>query len=554
MISRLIIENYALIDKSEVEFRNGFTVITGETGAGKSIMLDALQLLMGSRADTKAMADKSRKTIIEGYFSNPEKKIKNIFDKEGIEWDEKNLLLRREILPSGKSRGFVNDTPVTLSLLSTISNGLIDIHSQHSNRSLSDNTQQLHLLDIFGGNQIELKEYQETFRNYVALRSKIKKAKEIRETLRENKEFIVFRLEQLEKLKPKSGELANLEKEYELLSSADRIKTELSEAYEAIDSDRFSVMKQLNIASSCLENIDLSLLQNENENLIDRISSLKIELKDIADTIRNYLEIVVSDPERLEKIRMRIDRLYEAMRRFKVKDEAELVELYTKLKADLKTINLGEEDIPGMEKELKVLAPLLKEKAEILTETRIKAGVKFSNLLMEKIRPLGLPNVNFEVEINKVKLSIEGQDQIIFKCSFNKNHKIEPIAEIASGGEISRVMLGIKAIMAEKMNLPTVIFDEIDSGVSGEIAHKMGKMMKDMSANMQVITVTHLPQVASAGINHFKVFKKDEGERTVSHIKPLNNEERVWEIAGMLSGTEINEAAFENARILLEKD
>ena len=552
MIEKLTIDNYALIDKSIIDFHKGFTVITGETGAGKSIMLDALSLLMGARADSKAMGNKERKMVVEAIFSSPDPSIEKICDENGIEWDPSELILRREISTSGKSRGFVNDTPVNLAILASISESLLDIHSQHSNSLLNKPLEQLAIIDAFGGTQPLLDNYRNTFKQYVSLRNKIKKIKEAIAKGKENKEFITFRLEQLDKLKPRRGELAVLEKESELLGDAEKIKTDLTEAHSLIGGSSNSALRLLQSASAVLDIIDFDLLdQNGNDNLGERVNSIKIELRDIADTLEAYAERIDLDPSRFEKVQNRIESLYEVMKRFKVKDEEELVCLHEQLKEELASISGDKNDLPDLELKLKDLAKTLKEEADLLTEARIKSAEKFSETIIEKIKPLGLPNVKFRIDIQKGKMSNEGQDIVTFLCSFNKNHPMQPISEIASGGEIARVMLGIKSVMAETMNLPTIIFDEIDTGVSGEIAHKMGKLMREMSKTIQVMAVTHLPQVAASGNSHLKVYKADEEEKTISHIKSLTEEERVKEIAGMLSGTSINDIALENARILL---
>lgn len=554
MISRLSIDNYALIDKSVVDFKEGFTVITGETGAGKSIMLDALSLLMGARADTKSVADKERKMVVEAVFMKPAQSIEKICEENDIDWEPEELILRREISTTGKSRGFVNDSPVNLSVLGTIAGGLLDIHSQHSNSLLNKPHEQLAIIDSFGKTDNLQKEYRQIFQKYVGLRNRIKTIKEALEKGKENKEYLTFRLEQLDKLKPKSGELNSLEKEAELLGDADRIKSNLYEAQEEIGGSGNSALKLLQNATAAVERIDFSLFHSSGEadDIAERLNSIKIELRDMADTLESYGDKITSDPMRLEKVQARIESLYEAMKRFKVKDEEELVALHKSLREELSSITEGNNELPELERELKENARLLKEKADNLTESRKISAEKFSESIMEKIKPLGLPNIKFEVDIQKGKMSAEGQDIVTFMCSFNKNHSLQPISEIASGGEISRVMLGIKSIMAESMQMPTIIFDEIDTGVSGEIAHKMGKMMHDISRNIQVMAVTHLPQVAATGDSHLKVYKTDENERTVSHIKNLSNEERVKEIAGMLSGTAINEIAIENARTLLQ--
>lgn len=554
MLSRLSIDNYALIEKSVIDFPEGFTVITGETGAGKSIMLDALGLLMGARADIKAMGDKTRKTTVESIFLSPDPGLKEIFEQYGIDWDENELILRRDIAPSGKSRGFVNDTPVTLNVLGEISNNLLDIHSQHSNSLLNKPEEQLAIIDSFGKTGPLLEKYKEVFKNYVSLRNKIKAIKENIEKGKENREFIQFRLEQLDKIKPKRGELSVLEREFEILGDADRIKTGLEEVNQLIEGRGDSVLRQLQDVSQVLDSFDLDLFDPDNkDNLRERLANIKVELRDIADTMEAYSEKITSDPERLEKVQARIELLEETMKRFKVKDEESLVALHEQLRQELADITEDKNDLPKLESKLKELAHTLKESANTLTQERTKASEELAALIENTIRPLGMPNIKFKVELEKGKMSPTGQDEVIFMCSFNKNHPMQPISKIASGGEISRVMLGIKYVMAKNMSLPTIIFDEIDTGVSGEIAHRMGQLMREMSESMQVMAVTHLPQVAANGDTHLKVYKDDQKEKTVSHIKLLDAEERVKEIAGMLSGTTINEIALENARMLLKK-
>lgn len=555
MLSKLTIDNYALIDKSEIDFPSGFTVITGETGSGKSIMLDALSLLTGARADSKSLGNKERKMVVEAIFSNPPEKIKSILEEQQIDWDPEQLIIRREISKSGKSRGYINDDPVNLTVLSSVASNLIDIHSQHNNSLLNKPQEQLNIIDAYGNTIHILEDYRKSFKEYVSLRNRLKKIKEGIAQGKENKEFILFRLEQLDKLKPKRGELFQLEKESELLGDADKIKSEIAESVNILEGGAHSVMKLLQTLSSIVDNIDFSLFDpKEEDQIAERLSEIKIELRDISDTLQNYSEGVSVDPVRYEKVTTRIEAINEAMRRFKVKSEDELVELHEKLKEELSLMSEDMSNIPEMESKLKNLAKILKEKADQLSELRTIAAENFSSIIAKKIMPLGMPNIRFEAMVEKGRMTPDGQDLVTFYCSFNKNHPMQPISEIASGGEISRVMLGIKSVMSEVMNMPTVIFDEIDTGVSGEIAHKMGKMMKSMSGNgKQVFSVTHLPQVAVSGDYHLKVQKHDEEGKTISQIKSLNTEERVREIAGMLSGTTINDVALQNARILLEE-
>lgn len=552
MLQSLIIKNYALIDEVNLSFYPGFTIITGETGAGKSIMLDALALLLGERAENKSIADKSRKSVIEATFSNPDTELQSVFEEQGLEWNPEEILVRREISPNGRSRAFINDSPVTLPILSAVTGNLVDIHSQNSNLLLSQSSSHLKIIDAFSGNDAYLVDYRTDFGKYVTLRAKIRKIRERIEKNKENREFIAFQLEQLDKINPKEGELKEIEKEFDMLSDADQLREDLGKAYSLLEGGDEGVVAQLNEAVSCLSKVNLSLFEKENDvDLMARLGQSIIEIKDISETVRDCLEKVGTDPGRLAKVTARMNQLYDAMKRFKVSDMDDLIRMRQELRDKLNEIDFGDDNISDLEQEAKKLARSLKSKADALTERRKEAALEFAQALMTTAKPLGLPNLRFEVELTQGKLTADGQDNAEFFCSFNKNHPMQQMARVASGGETARLMLSIKSIMARCMHLPTVIFDEVDTGVSGEIADKMGAMMRMMGEEMQIIAVTHLPQVAAKGNHHFKVFKSDEGERTVSHIKELTSEERIGELAGMLSGTEVNEAAKMNARSLL---
>lgn len=554
MLENLIIKNYALIDDLNLTFRNGFTIITGETGAGKSIMLGALSLLLGERAETKAISDKTRKSVIEATFSEPDTVLKPVFEENGLEWNQAELIVRREISPSGRSRAFVNDTPVTLPVLSAVTSNLVDIHSQHSNIVLSQSGSHLAIIDAYAADQPLLSAYRDDFTRYVSLRSRIKKIKERIEKNRENRDFIVFQLEQLDKIKPKEGELKQIEQEFDMLSDSDQLREDLGEAYAYLDSGDGSLNSLLSDVISSLGKVDLSLFADDGgEELMKRLEVVRIEIKDITETIYDYLERVDSDPARLQKVTSRMNQLYDAIKHFKVLDEKALVGLHQDLRQRLDSIDNGDDDVAELEREARRLGKELKGKADRLTEVRREAADRFASLLTETAQPLGLPNLRFEVALSQGKLTYDGQDTADFICSFNKNHAMQPMSRIASGGEIARVMLSIKSIMAKSMNLPTVIFDEVDTGVSGEIADKMGDMMHTMGREMQVMAITHLPQVAAKGDSHYKVYKTDNEERTVSHVRPLNEEERVMELAGMLSGSTVNDSALANARDLLSQ-
>ncbi len=552
MLQSLIIKNYALIDHVSLEFDPGFTIITGETGAGKSIMLGALSLLLGERAESKAISDKSRKSVIEAVFTDPDPELLPIFEEQGLEWNPSEILVRREVAPNGRSRAFINDTPVTLPVLTAVTGNLVDIHSQNSNIQLSQSTSHLAILDAFCGNTSQLSEYRADFGRYVTLRAKIRKIKERMEKSRENREFIVFQLEQLDKINPKEGELKQVEQEFDMLSDADQLREDLGASYNLLDGSDSSALPQLTEATDYLSKVNLLLFdENDDAELMKRLEQVRIELKDISETVRDYLERVSCDPNRLARVTARMNQLYDAIKRFKTEDEDGLIKLRKDLRHRLNAIDFGDDNIAELEQEAKRLAKVLKGKADALTETRREAAEAFAATLIETAKPLGMPNLRFAVELTQGKLTADGQDTAEFICSFNKNHDLQPMARVASGGETARLMLSIKSIMARCMHLPTVIFDEVDTGVSGEIADKMGAMMRQMGREMQVLAITHLPQVAAKGDYHFKVYKTDEEERTVSHVRVLSVEQRIDELAGMLSGTEVNDAARLNARVLL---
>ncbi|MDE5552596.1 MAG: hypothetical protein K2I91_05275, partial [Muribaculaceae bacterium] len=464
-------------------------------------MLGALSLLLGGRADTKTVTDSSRKTIVEAHFSN-------------------GLIVRREISPNGRSRAFIDDSPVTLQQLEETTSALIDIHSQHATLTLNSREGQLKIIDTFADNNKLLGEYRELFRNFVATRNHIKELKEETERNREMRGLLEYRLEILEKLNPKTGELAEVEQRYDLLSEADRIRHFLAESYNSLDADE-GALSSIMAARNALDNINMSLVDDDadtEDSIVYRLQSLYVELKDIAETIQSLASGIESNPQALSRTAARMNALYEAKRQFKVSDADELVTLREELRNRLQSLNNAETDISEIEGKARVLASKLKEKSAELTERRRRAAGAFAELLENRARPLGLANLTFKVDILSGKLTSDGGDNIEFLCSFNKNGVLLPMSKTASGGELSRLTLAIKSIMAEKMEMPTVIFDEIDTGVSGEIADKMGKMMGEMSANTQILAITHLPQVAAKGQRHYKVFKEDREERTISHI------------------------------------
>ncbi len=555
MLERLSITNYALIEHLDINFRRGLSIITGETGAGKSVMMGALALLMGERVDSKVLSDRESKATIEAQFDNVAPEVQSLFAHYDLDWSEGQVIVRREISASGRSRAFVNDTPVTLPTLSDVAQHLVDVHSQNSNRLLSLPSHQLWIVDAMADDGELLSKYKKDFREYVELRSRIRKAREAIGKTRENREMIAYQLEQLDKLDPKRGELAEIERQFDILSDADDLRERIYGAYSALDGGEGGALSGVAEARDLIKGVNMSLFGDDGQegpDIISRLDSLYIETKDIAETLESMASGIEADPLLLAKVSSRMNDLYEAQKRFKVSGDDALVDLREKLREELEGIDGGDIDLTGIERDAKIVARRLKAEAEDLSEIREKTAKSFAERLTDEARPLGLKNLRFEVRNTRGKLTSDGQDTIEFLCAFNKNQEPMPLARVASGGEMSRLTLCIKGMIAGRMKLPTVIFDEIDTGVSGEIADKMGGMMADIAADMQVIAITHLPQVAARGRNHYKVFKTDLADKTVTRVKALEEKERIEEIARMLSGSEVNKAALDNAKSLLK--
>lgn len=555
MLRHLSIHNYALIDALDIELDEGLTILTGETGAGKSVMMGAISLLTGDRADSKVLANREGKAVVEGVFEKVSEGMKEAFDANDLDWNDGQVIVRREISANGRSRAFINDSPVTLPLLAELAGGMVDIHSQHSNRLLSRQEHQLRIIDSMADNSDLLADYRKDFARFASMRVKIRKIREARERNRENRQFRAFQLEQLTRINPKRGELAEVEKTFDILSGADELRNSLSSAAYSLSMADVSAISLIGEAGTSLDNVDFTLFEtpeSEGPGLMERLQNAYIELKDIGDTISRIASGIESDPARLAKADARLRELYEAVKRFKVEDYDKLVDLYESLKAENEDATGGNDLLAELESEAKALGEKLKEKAEKISRSRENAASTFSKTLNEAAKPLGLKNLRFEVRMEQGKLTPDGKDTVEFYCSFNKNQPMMPLAQSASGGEMARLTLCIKAITAGKLKLPTVIFDEIDTGVSGDIADRMGSMMAEIAAGMQVLAITHLPQVAAKGRSHLLVYKQDEKERTVSNVRRLNPEERVRELARMLSGREINSAALDNARSLLQ--
>lgn len=555
MLTHLDIRNYALIDHVELSLTDGLTIITGETGAGKSIMLGALSLLTGSRADSRAVAGRDSKALVEAEFSGIPHDVEGLLIDNNIDLsDDGVLLIRRELSPAGRSRAFINDTPVNLTLLSEVTSMLIDIHTQNSNISLADPSVRLSILDSFAGNAGALADYHKAFSDYVEKRKAIKRLRETLEAGRQQRELLSFQVAQLDKLNPKEGELERIEREYETLSEADEIRERLSEAYSRLQGTDGGAVDAIAESARLLEASGLNLSgEEEGSALAARLETLNIELKDVAETVADYLERVHADPARLARLSARMNKLYEAERQFAIADSDSLFALHKRLREKLDGLDSGSGNLETLEREARVLGHTLKQKADILSASRTEAALRLASDIRDAARPLGLPNFVFEIRLTPGKLSPEGQESVDFLCSFNKNRELQPLESVASGGEMSRVMLALKSVAAGNAGLSTIVFDEIDTGVSGEIASHMGRMMRGLGRSMQVLAITHLPQVAAMGKTHFKVYKEDLGDRTVSRVRPLDKSAREMEIAGMLSGAEVNDAAVKNARVLINE-
>lgn len=554
MLTRLSITNYALIDRLDFQPGEGLSIITGETGAGKSIMLGALGLLMGDRADMKVIADKDKKAVVEASFTALDSRQSDILEKIDSEWDGTELIIRREIYPSGKSRAFVNDSPATLGQLQELSRGLLDIHSQNSNSILGEQKMQLELVDSFSDTASLLAEYEKEFSDYASLRQRIRKLKEDAQTAREHREIIAFRLEQLNRLKPKGGELKKVESRYEAMSKSEEIKSALTAALRSLSDDQATgAIERIENAAEHLSGIDFSLWEEEDPQIVSRLNQTLVELKDILDTVEGAMETTEYSAEAHESLSRRMKDYYTALKAFKVESDAELEEIHKELQRQFNALEKGDDDTAALEAQAKKKAASLKRIAAEITERRRKGAEILQGEIERQATKLGLPNLKFEISVSDTKLTRTGGDRVEFLATFNKSGDLRAVAQIASGGEMARLMLAIKNIMATSVKLPTIVFDEIDTGVSGSIANAMGEMMREMGRKMQILTITHLPQVAVKGERHFKVYKEDRDDKTISDVKLLTEAEREEEIGRMLSGEQLDKAAMENARSLLKK-
>ena len=556
MLKHLYIRNFALIKELDIDFQSGFSVITGETGAGKSIMLGAINYLLGQRADIKSILPGADKCTIEATFGIEGYNLKTLFEENDTDFDEHECIIRREFTSNGKSRAFVNDTPANLNFLKELGYHLIDIHSQHQNLLIAKEDFQLHILDVIAQNNTLLQEYRTSFSDYKQAEQELKDAKEMLAQSKTEEDYLRFQLEQLEELNPKAGEDEELEEEQNELSHAEEIKTVLYKADSQFsnDSEQGGVIELLKHISQDIQS--LTHVYPAVEEYGERIESALIELKDISADLSDLAERVEYNPARLDEVNNRLDQIYTLEKKHDVKSAAELETFMKDLRLKLDVISNGEEKIGELEKAVREKLAKATALAEQLSKKRAEATKEVEASISQMLTQLDIPNNKFEVKIEKNRqLTEKGADQVTFFFSANKNAAPRAISEVASGGEIARLMLALKAITSKRENMPTIIFDEIDTGVSGKVASSMANLMKEMTAanKHQVITITHLPQIASCGATHYWVYKEDTDEQTFSHIRELTPEERVTEIAHMLSGNEISEAAVLNAKQLLKQ-
>ncbi|MGL4780249.1 MAG: DNA repair protein RecN [Bacteroidales bacterium] len=552
MIKSLYIRNFALIDSLEIEFRKGFTTITGETGAGKSIILGALSLILGQRADSRSIKNGEVKSVIEGAFDISAYSLESFFQVNEIDYDASHCILRRELLPGGKSRAFVNDTPVNLNQLKELAVQLIDIHSQHQNLLLSDALYQLRVLDTLAGSLNDLSAYQDLYRHYKSKKRALNKLKENLAKNRQEEDYLRFQFEQLDQADLKENEQELLEQELDSLTHAEEIKGGLFKINQILSGDEGGVVSYL---KECITTAaSLQRVYPRINDLYERLQSNLIDLKDIAAEAESNAEHIEYDPERQIWIQSRLDTIYSLQQKHHVNTVEELITIWSELDERLQAIDNSDEDVQQLEKEVESLYKQVLTAANDLSLKRKEAASGVSIELTRRLVYLGMPNVKVELEFKTHAQPDEfGAESVVFLFSANKNMPLLPIAEIASGGEISRVMLSLKAMIASATALPTIIFDEIDTGVSGEIADKMGEIMVELSDYLQVMSITHLPQIAAKGHTQFKVYKTDTEDSTTTHLRRLEESERVDEIARMLSGATIVESALMHAREMLKK-
>lgn len=553
MLKKLDIRNFTLIDHLEMALYPGFSVITGETGAGKSIVIGAIGLLLGNRADAKQVKRGCDKCIIEATFDLSiyhSDVLKDFFEDNDLDYEPEECLLRREVNANGKSRAFINDTPVTLALMRELGEQLIDVHSQHQNLLLSKEDFQLNVVDIIARDRQQLADYRAAF---TELRSAQRRLEELREqiaTSRDNEDFLRFQQKELSEANLASGEQEQLEQEAELMSHAEDIKRALHEADYGLSGDDTGIVNLTRSIAAQLRSV--ADVYPEAQELAERLESCFVELKDISQEISSKVDDVEYDPQRFNLITQRLDTIYTLQQKFHVQTVDELLDRLNGINAQLDNIDNSDEELQELERSVEKLHAVCVEKAVVLTDMRRKSATVVEQELSKLLVPLGIPKVRFKVDVSPADLSTNGADKVMFLFSANSSTDMQPVSQVASGGEIARVMLSLKAMISKAIGLPTIIFDEIDTGVSGRVAEQMAHIMRDMGkANRQVICITHLPQIAAAGSTHYKVAKQETEQGTVSTMTQLSDEQRITEIAQMLSGSDVSQAAVDNAKSLL---
>lgn len=553
MLKKLDIRNFTLIDHLEMALYPGFSVITGETGAGKSIVIGAIGLLLGNRADAKQVKRGCDKCIIEATFDLSiyhSDVLKDFFEDNDLDYEPEECLLRREVNANGKSRAFINDTPVTLALMRELGEQLIDVHSQHQNLLLSKEDFQLNVVDIIARDRQQLADYRAAFAEYRSAQRRLEELRDQIATSRDNEDFLRFQQKELSEANLASGEQEQLEQEAELMSHAEDIKRALHEADYGLSGDDTGIVNLTRSIAAQLRSV--ADVYPEAQELAERLESCFVELKDISQEIASKVDDVEYDPQRFNLITQRLDTIYTLQQKFHVQTVDELLDRLNGINAQLDNIDNSDEELQELERSVEKLHTVCVEKAVVLTDMRRKSATVVEQELSKLLVPLGIPKVRFKVDVSPADLSTNGADKVMFLFSANSSTDMQPVSQVASGGEIARVMLSLKAMISKAIGLPTIIFDEIDTGVSGRVAEQMAHIMRDMGkANRQVICITHLPQIAAAGSTHYKVAKQETEQGTVSTMTQLSDEQRITEIAQMLSGSDVSQAAVDNAKSLL---
>ena len=553
MLKKLDIRNFTLIDHLEMALYPGFSVITGETGAGKSIVIGAIGLLLGNRADAKQVKRGCDKCLIEATFDLSiyhSDVLKDFFEDNDLDYEPEECLLRREVNANGKSRAFINDTPVTLALMRELGEQLIDVHSQHQNLLLSKEDFQLNVVDIIARDRQQLADYRAAFAEYRSAQRRLEELREQIATSRDNEDFLRFQQKELSEANLASGEQEQLEQEAELMSHAEDIKRALHEADYGLSGDDTGIVNLTRSIAAQLRSV--ADVYPDAQELAERLESCFVELKDISQEIASKVDDVEYDPQRFNLITQRLDTIYTLQQKFHVQTVDELLDRLNGINAQLDNIDNSDEELQELERSVEKLHAVCVEKAVVLTDMRRKSAMVVEQELSKLLVPLGIPKVRFKVEVSPADLSTNGADKVMFLFSANSSTDMQPVSQVASGGEIARVMLSLKAMISKTIGLPTIIFDEIDTGVSGRVAEQMAHIMRDMGkANRQVLCITHLPQIAAAGSTHYKVAKQETEQGTVSTMTQLSDEQRITEIAQMLSGSDVSQAAVDNAKSLL---